>query len=127
MLHESVVPFLVVALVAGGPIVGHAQERSTIPVAGAERQGGAHVQQLADDQARAIAIRFAPRFRFHPDEAYLPVHPLFVLEATNQEGSQGPGAAQALGSPADRIRRYLALTLRREGREGEDLLRCLSR
>ena len=82
-----------------------------MPVAGAERQGGAHVQRLADDQARAIAIRFAPRFRFHPDEAYLPVHPLFVLEATNQEGSRGPGAALALGSPADRIRRYLALTL----------------
>jgi len=78
---------------------------------GAERWGGAHVQRLADDQARAIAIRFAPRFRFHPDEAYLPVHPLFVLEAADQEGAQGPGAAQALGSPADRVRSYLALTL----------------
>jgi hypothetical protein len=82
-----------------------------MPIAGAERQGGAHIQRLADDQARAIAIRFAPRFRFHPDEAYLPVHPLFVLDTAGQEGSQAPGAAQVLGSPADRIRRYLALTL----------------
>jgi hypothetical protein len=82
-----------------------------MPVAGAERQGDAHIQRLADNQARAIAIRFAPRFRFHPDEVYLPVHPLFVLDTAGQEGSQGPGAAQALGSPADRIRRYLALTL----------------
>jgi len=111
LLHERVVPFLVVALALGGPIVGHAQDRSPIQVAGAEPQGGAHVQQIADDQARAIAFRFAPRFRFHPDEAYLPVHPLFALEATNQEGSRGPGAALALGSAADRIRRYLALTL----------------
>ena len=82
-----------------------------MPVAGAERQGGAHIQRLTDDQARAIAIRFAPRFRFHADEAYLPVHPLFVLETAGQEGPQGPGAAQALGAPVDRIRRYLALTL----------------
>ena len=82
-----------------------------MPVAGAERQGSAHVQRLADDQARAIAICFAPRFRFHPDEAYLPVHPLFVLETADQEGSQGPAAVQVLGSPADRIRRYLTLTL----------------
>ena len=99
------------ALAASGPIVGHAQGRDTIPGADAERQGNAQVQRLADDQARAIAIRFAPRFRFHADEAYLPVHPLFVLEAAGQEGSQGSGAAQVLGSPADRIRRYLALTL----------------
>ncbi len=99
------------ALAASGPIVGHAQGRDTMPGADAERQGNAQVQRLADDQARAIAIRFAPRFRFHADEAYLPVHPLFVLEAAGQEGSQGSGAAQVLGSAADRIRRYLALTL----------------
>ena len=82
-----------------------------MPVAGAERQGGAHIQRFPDDEARAIAIRFAPRFRFHPDEAYLPVHPLFVLDTARQEGSQGAGAAQVLGSPADRIRRYVSLTL----------------
>ena len=52
-----------------------------------------------------------PRFRFHADEAYLPVHPLFVLETAGKERPQGPGAAQALGAPVDRIRRYLALTL----------------
>jgi hypothetical protein len=82
-----------------------------MPVAGAERRDSPPVQRLADDRARAIAIRFAPRFRFHPDEAYLPVHPLFVLGTADQDGSQGAGAAQVLGTPADRIRRYLALTL----------------
>jgi hypothetical protein len=104
-----VVPFLVA--LAAGPIVSQAQARPAMPVAGAGRQGSGHVQRLTDDQARAIAIRFAPRFRFHADEAYLPVHPLFVLETAGQEGPQGPGAAQALGAPVDRIRRYLALTL----------------
>jgi hypothetical protein len=102
---------LLVALAAAGPIVTHAQADPAMPVAGAERRGSPHVKRLADDQARAIAIHFAPLFRFHPDEAYLPVHPLFVLETADQGGPQGPGAAQVLGSPADRIRRYLALTL----------------
>jgi hypothetical protein len=108
--YHLVVP-LFVALAAAGPIVRQAQASPQTPPADAERRGGGHVQRLADDQARAIAIRFAPRFRFHPDEAYLPVHPLFVLETAGQERPQGLGAAQELGSPADRIRRYLALTL----------------
>jgi hypothetical protein len=104
-----IVPFLV-ALAAAGAFVRHAQASPAMPVTGAERKG-AHVQRLADDQARAIAIRFAPRFRFHPDEAYLPVHPLFVLDTADQMRSQGTAAINLLGSPTDRIRRYRALTL----------------
>ena len=105
------VAVVVTFLVALAAAIAHAQGRDTVPVAGTDRQGSARVQRLTDEQARAIALRFAPRFRFHADEAYLPAHPLFVLESAGQEAAQGPGAAQALGSPADRIGQYLALTL----------------
>ncbi len=67
--------------------------------------------RLTEDEARTIAIRFAPRFRFHVEEPYLPVHPLLALGSPDGQLPERSAAVQALGSANDRIDRYLALTL----------------
>ena len=78
------------------------EARSSLPAPG---------RRLTEDEARTIAIRFAPRFRFHAEEPYLPVHPLFALGRSDGPWPERRAAVQALGSANDRIRRYLALTL----------------
>jgi hypothetical protein len=104
-----VFPFFI-ALTASATTAGHEQSRPATPAVRAEDGARVATQSLPDEEARAIAVRFAPRFRFHPDEAYLPVHPLFVLGAADREWPEGAAAVQALGSTGDRIRRYLELT-----------------
>lgn len=89
---------------------------------GGPHASGAEVQivrpSLTDAEARAIAVQFAPRFRFHRDELFLPVDPLFVLSDAPESWPQGPAAASALGTAADRTRRYLSLS------QGEKLARA---
>ncbi len=82
--------------------------------AGGTHASGAAVtivrSSLTDEEARAIAVQFAPRFRFHRNELFLPVDPLFVLSDEPESWPQGPAAASVLGTADERTRRYLSLS-----------------
>ena len=108
-MHNLVAAFLM-ALSATDPTASQDQVPPAPPVARAEGGADADVRPLPDSEARAVAVRFAPRFRLHPEESYLPVHPLFVLGPADQPWPRGFEAGQALGSTAARGRAYLALT-----------------